>query len=231
MALVKQYNNGKSTEFDLEQLNNVLEPGIYTIKTEAVSTLGNKSKESNGIEYRVIGPGVKIGNYTYRTTLIGLNDILKAGDNLVNYDEKTSTDENLYAIRNGKYYFSYSAIKYLNENAETIFPGWHIPTMEEFVDMLASKNITIGSYYEEHTILSDVETDLKEILNQVGFDTTTWDENCGYDYSQEVTLEEDYLLCTNEFDSIHFNSSEIYWANITSYTDYWPQLILCKNHD
>lgn len=230
MKLVKQYNIGKNTNFDLEQLNNDLEPGEYIVKTEGVSKNGKKSSESEGVTFRVIGPGKKMGKYTYRTTTVGLNDILKAGDNLVDYDDDDISDEdNLYAVRNGKYYFSKNAINYLIENAETLFPGWHIPTKEELVDMLASKDITISSSYEEPTELSDIETGLKEILNQVGFDTTTWDENCVYNYTG-IELCEDYLLCSNKFDTIYFNSdSSIYWTDTSS--SYWPQLILCKNHD
>jgi hypothetical protein len=229
MELVKTYNIGKTAEFDLEKLNNDLEPGTYTIKTQGISKNGKKSPESEGVIYTV--PGVRIGDYVYSTSTVGVDVILKAGDNLVDYDdESSSSDDNLYVVRNGKYYFSYKAINYLNENAETLFPGWHIPTKEELVDMFATKDITISSSYEEPTHLSDVEDDLKEILNQVGFDTTTWNENCVYNYTG-ANLVEDFLLCSNEFDSVGFSSYRLYWTSISDSTDYWPQLILCKNHD
>jgi hypothetical protein len=95
--------------------------------------------------------------------------------------------------------------------------------------MLATKDITIGSSYEEPTELSDIETGLKEILNQVGFDTTTWNENCVYNYTG-IDLCSDYLLCSNKFDTIYFNGNDtLYWTDTSD--SYWPQLILCKNHD
>ena len=56
MKLVKQYNIGKNTEFNLEQLNADLEPGKYTIKTQAISVNGKESKESIGVEYKVKDP-------------------------------------------------------------------------------------------------------------------------------------------------------------------------------
>ena len=229
MALVKQYNNGKSTEFDLEQLNNVLEPGIYTIKTEAVSTLGNKSHESNGIEYRVIGPGVKIGNYTYRTTLVGLNEILKAGDNLVDFSIDTDETKNVYIERHGKYYFSDNAIKYLNENADIVFPGWHIPTKEELDNMFNSAGINL----EEEPYINEIEDTLKELLNKVGFDTTDWKQNCFYDYTDYHPVERCYTTKDKLFTTVDYNllfNEQLEWVDYnTSY--YWPQLILCKNHD
>lgn len=53
MKLVKQYNIGKNTTFDLTKLCQDLEKGIYTIKTQAVSVNGNKSPESTGLSYFV----------------------------------------------------------------------------------------------------------------------------------------------------------------------------------
>ena len=53
MKLVKQYNIGKNTTFDLSKLCQDLEKGTYTIKTQAVSVNGNKSPESTGLSYFV----------------------------------------------------------------------------------------------------------------------------------------------------------------------------------
>ena len=56
MKLVKQYNIGKNTTFNLNQLSSDLEPGKYTIKTQAISANGKKSKESISVEYEVKDP-------------------------------------------------------------------------------------------------------------------------------------------------------------------------------
>lgn len=53
MKKIKTYNIGKATTFDLNQLSSELEPGKYTIKTQAISVNGKKSPESAGIKYTV----------------------------------------------------------------------------------------------------------------------------------------------------------------------------------
>jgi hypothetical protein len=235
MILVKQYNNGKNTEFNLEQLNNDLEPGEYIIKTQGVSKNGKKSPESEGVTFRVSGTEVKIGNYTYRTDLVNIKDILKAGSDLVDYktidpDEQDPDDYNLYIEENGKYYFNSNAISYLIDNAETIFPGWHIPTEAEMVDLLSSYDITISDYSYDRTPLEEVEKSLKLLLNNFKFDTTTWDNNCfNLDYNK---LTNDSIFATTDGYTVYFEndggSIGLHWD--TLYDCYCPQLFLCKNH-
>ena len=53
MKILKTYNIGKNTTFDLTKLCQDLEKGTYTIKTQAVSIYGNKSPESTGLSYLV----------------------------------------------------------------------------------------------------------------------------------------------------------------------------------
>lgn len=228
MKLVKQYNIGKNTEFDLEQLNNDLEPGEYIIKTQGVSKNGKKSPESEGIKFTAFGKGVKIGDYTYRTTLVGANEILKAGDVLIQYDPDKSYSENepVYFTENGKFYFSPAAFKYLKENSETIFPGWHIPTKAEFVNALSTVGVDLDE--EPSPAQATVEDALKEVLNKVGFDTTDWDKNCVETYYYPPTLEKDILMRTSDNNYIMFSNDNVFWS--TGEPSEYPQIILCKNN-
>ena len=230
MELVKQYNIGKNTEFNLEQLNNDLEPGEYTIKTQGVSKNGKKSPESEGVTFRVIGKGVKIGDYTYRTTVVNIKDIVKAGDALTDWethpDDYDSYDKRLYIERDGRYYFSREAIEYLTDNADTIFPGWHIPTKAELDNMFKSVGIDI----ENNPDVEEIEDSLKEVLNKVGYNTSTWDDNSFYSYYSEpedCDTSEMYMLCTSDEYTISFERY-LAWATIDG--SYWHQIILCKNN-
>lgn len=226
MKLVKQYNIGKNTEFNLEQLNNDLEPGEYTIKTQGVSKNGKKSPESEGVTFKVIGKEVKIGDYTYRTTLVNMKDIVKAGDALIDWEAHPGDVDRLYIERDGRYYFSKEAIEYLVDNTDTIFPGWHIPTRAELDNMFKSVGIDI----ENVPVIEEVEDSLKEVLNKVGHNTSTWADNSFYSYfsnPEDCDTSELYMLCTSDGYSIMF-SHDMEWYTIDS--SYWPQIILCKNN-
>lgn len=235
MELVKQYNIGKNTEFNLEQLNNDLKPGEYTIKTQGVSKNGKKSPESEGVTFKVYGTEVKLGNYTYRTDLVNIKDILKAGSDLVDYktidqDEQDPYYCNFYIEENGKYYFSNGAVSYLIDNAETIFPGWHIPSKAEIEDLLSSYDISITDETYGRTPLPEIEKSLKLLLNNFKFDTTTWDNIC-FNVNDNTTTN-DCLFATNEYYTIYLEDNEevigLHWDSL--YYSFCPQLILCKNH-
>ena len=235
MKLVKQYNIGKNTNFDLEQLNNDLESGEYIIKTQGVSKNGKKSPESEGVTFKVYGTEVKLGNYTYRTELVNIKDILKAGTDLVDYktidpDEQDPYDYNLYIEENGRYYFSENAISYLIDNAETIFPGWHIPSQAEIIDLLSSYDISITDATYDRTPLSEIEKPLKLLLNNFKFDTTIWDNICFNIDDNKLT--NDCIFATNDGYTVYFEDGDedigLHWD--TLYYGYCPQLFLCKNH-
>ena len=95
MKKIKTYNIGKATTFDLNQLSSDLEPGKYTIKTQAISVNGKESKESIGVEYEVKDPLNPLGlpPFTIRIKF-------KSGYTPTMGDSQTlvDTDENVWDI-------------------------------------------------------------------------------------------------------------------------------------
>jgi uncharacterized protein (TIGR02145 family) len=103
-------------------------------------------------EYIVIDSHVKIGDRSYRTVVMPdgntwLAENLEYRDSNITFGGSTPTengpecnyfDNNSdYATTDGLLY-NYHAAKYLVDNADTIMPGWHIPTVDEWQTMLNS---------------------------------------------------------------------------------------------
>lgn len=103
----------------------LIDPGSADIggRTYRTVTINGVTWLAENLDFKASG-GIKIGSYVLPTTPAAWY---------------YNNDENTYGVNGNKYGLLYNwyAVKYLNDHRDVLFPGWHVPTADEW-DALAN---------------------------------------------------------------------------------------------